>query len=337
MEEIKGPKTLLEAIRYFSDPDVCLAFMVAIRFPDGVTCQICGAKDPAFLAKQRLWQCKNKHAHRQFSIKKNSIFEESPLPLQKWLPAVWLIMSCKNGISSMELHRALKVTQKTAWFMLHRIRTAMALGSFEKIAGQVEIDETFIGGKARFMHKDQRAKKIKGTGGTGSGKAAVMGLLERHGPDKGHSTVRTKVIPNTRKRTLQDEVRTHVEAGAEVFTDALASYDGLSPEYVHQVIDHAECYARGQVHTNGLENFWSLTKRMIKGTYVSVEPWHLARYLDEEAFRFNTSKDTDAGRFVELLRSVFGRRLTYRELIGADVTEGLFASQAPMAREAAPC
>jgi len=309
-------KSLIEAVRYFADPDVCLEFMVAVRFPDGVVCQVCGAKDPAFLANQRVWQCKNKHEHRQFTIKKNSIMEDSPLPLQKWLPAIWLLTNCKNGISSYELARDLKVCQKTAWFMLHRIRTAMQDESGGTIGGEVEVDETFIGGKARFMHKDKRAKKIKGTGGMG--KVAVMGLLARHGDGKGHSTVKTAVLNSRKKGELDALVREHVEAGSEVFTDELASYNDLAPDYVHNVINHAEAYARGNIHTNGIENFWSLVKRAIRGTYVSVEPFHLFRYLDEEAFRFNERKHEggDAGRFLEVCRSLFGKRLMYKELIG---------------------
>ncbi len=314
METIENtPKTLTQAVRYFSDPDVCLAYMVPVRWPAGVvTCPTCGRTDPKFLASRRVWQCKALHDHRQFSIKVGTIFEDSPLGLDKWLPAVWMLANDKNGISSYEVARALGVTQKTAWFMLHRVRLAMQIGSFQKFSGQVEADETFIGGKARFMHKDRRAVRITGTGG--KDKTAVMGLLERH-TDKA-SRVKTQVVPARRKRALQAEVRQHVEPGAELFTDSLASYEGLNAEYVHKVIDHAECYVKGNVHTNGMENFWSLLKRAIKGTYVSVEPFHLFRYLDEQAFRFNEREDKhgDAGRFVNVLRGIIGRRLTFARL-----------------------
>jgi hypothetical protein len=308
------PKTLQQAIRYFSDPDTCLSFMVALRWPDGnVKCPLCGTEGARFLANQRRWECREKHPRRQFSIKVGTIFEDSPLTLETWLPAVWLITNAKNRISSYEIHRGLDVTQKTAWFMLHRIRLAMRTGTFNKLAGDVEADETFVGGKAKFMHPHKRAAKIKGTGGMG--KTAVMGLLERHGPDK-TSRVRVKVIPTTKKKLLQAEVRANVEPGANLYTDALASYDGLAADYIHEVIDHAESYVRGKVHTNGLENFWSLLKRGIKGTYVSVEPWHLFRYLDEQAFRFHERHDDDAGRFVRAMRDVVGRRLTFAELTG---------------------
>ncbi len=254
-----APATLVGAVRYFTDPDVCLSFMVALRWPDGnVTCPHCGGQEVTFLPNYQRWLCRHDHARPQFSIKVGTIFEDSPIGLDKWLPAVWMIVNDKNGISSYELARAVGVTQKTGWFMLHRIRLAMQRGGFIKMRGEVEADETFIGGKARFMHKGKRAAKIKGTGGMG--KSAVVGLLERHGPD-GHSRVRVKPVPNVRRRTLAPEVREHVEPGSAVYTDALKSYDGLAPDYAHDVIDHAESYVRGKVHTNGLENFWSLLKR----------------------------------------------------------------------------
>lgn len=306
------PRTLLEAIRYYEDPDVALEVMVRYRWPNGVTCPRCGSQEVTFLTSRRLWQCRAKHPRRQFSIKVGTIFEDSPLGLDKWLPAVWLIANAKNGISSHELARALGVTQKSAWFMLHRIRLAMQAGGFEKMGGEVEVDETFIGGRARNMHKGRR--KVKGRGQVG--KAVVMGLLERHGED-GHSTVRTSVVPSTRRSALAPIIRQHVKPGSDVFTDALASYLGLAPEYMHQVIDHAEAYAKGRVHTNGLENFWSLLKRSIKGTYVGVAPFHLFRYLDEQSFRYNRRKGADADRFSEVLAAVVGRRLTYAQLIDA--------------------
>lgn len=308
------PTTLLEAIRYFADPDVCREFMVQMRWPDGVVrCPDCGRDDPRWLANAGVWECRNRHPRKKFSIKKGTIFEDSPIGLDKWLPAVWMITNDKNGISSYELHRALGITQKSAWFMLHRIRLAMQGGSLTKMAGQVEADETFIGGKARNMHQDKRARVITGTGGVG--KTAVMGLLERHGPGK-TSKVRAGVVPDRRKATLQAAVTLHVEPGSELFTDALASYTGLDREYIHQVIDHAEAYVDGQIHTNGIENFWSLLKRALHGTYVSVKPYHLFRYLDEEAFRFNERDGTDAQRFRKVARRVEGRRVTYRQLTG---------------------
>jgi len=309
------PKTLVEAVRYFADPDRCLAFVAGLRWPRGPVCPRCTSPAVSFLRTRRIWKCLD--CQKQFSVKVGTIFEDSPIGLDKWLPALWMLVNAKNGISSYEIARALGVTQKTAWFMAHRIRLAMQTHTFDKLGGEVEADETFIGGKARYMHKGKREQKIKARGPLG--KAAVMGLLERHGPD-GHSRVRVKPVPNIRRKTLSPEVRQHVEPGAALFTDALASYDGLRDSYVHQVIDHAEAYAKGRVHTNGLENFWSLLKRAIKGTYVSVEPFHLFRYLDEQSYRFNTRKVTDGLRFVRALGRIVGKRLTYQHLIGAEVT-----------------
>lgn len=311
------PETLLEAINFFSDPDVCQDFMVTLRWPNGVVCPTCGSRDVGYVASRRVWNCRNKHPRKQFSIKVGTIFEDSPIPLEKWLPAMWLIANDKNGISSYEVGRALGVTQKSAWFMMHRVRLAMQDETSEPFGGEVEVDETFIGGKARFMHQDKRAEKITGRGGVD--KASVMGLLARHGLD-GHSVVRTEVVANTRRKTLDPKVRQQVRPGSEVFTDALKSYDGLDGEYIHQVIDHAEAYARGNVHTNGLENFWSLLKRAIRGSYVNVEPFHLFRYLDEQSFRFNNRKVEDADRFEMVSGSVVGKRLTYKRLIGAPAT-----------------
>ena len=302
------PTTLMEAIRYFSDPDVCLNFMVSLRWPDAVTCPTCGSQDVSFMASRRLWQCKAQHPKRQFSVKVGTIFEDSALPLDKWLAVIWLVANAKNGISSYEVGRAVGVTQKSAWFMLSRIRLAMQSGTFDKLSGHVEVDETYIGGKARNMNAKTRKGRYVGQGG--AGKVAVMGLLERHGQ------VQTKVLANTRKHTLQSEVQQRVEAGTEVYTDALRSYDGLRADYVHKVVDHAERYVDGVVHTNGLENFWSLLKRTLTGTYISVEPFHLFRYLDEQAFRFNNRETRDSGRFLMVAASVIGKRLTYRELTG---------------------
>ena len=305
-------KTLLEAIRYFSDLDVATQHVAATRWPDGPVCPRCGVVDPKhyYLKSRRLWKCRA--CKKQFSVKLGTIFEDSPIGLDKWLPAMWFIANCKNGISSYELARNLGVQQKSAWFMLHRIRLAMQQGSVEKLSGEVEADETYIDGKARNMHKSKREQKIQGRGA--SGKVAVMGLLERHGE------VRTKVVPDTKSRTLQVEVRENVEPGSEVHTDALASYRGLDPEYVHNVVDHAETYVRGHVHTNGLENFWSLLKRGIEGTYVSVEPFHLFRYLDEQGFRFNEREGEDKDRFAKALGNIAGRRVTYDELTGKTVS-----------------
>ncbi|HYR74912.1 MAG TPA: IS1595 family transposase [Pyrinomonadaceae bacterium] len=307
MENENLPKTLLEAVRFFTDLDICTQFMAAIRWPEGVTCPRCDHNETSFVKTRRLWQCKG--CRKQFTIKTGSVMEDSPIGLDKWLPAIWMIVNAKNGVSSYEISRHLGVTQKTAWFMLHRIRLAMQSRTWNKMSGDIEVDETYIGGNARFMHKDRREARIKGTGG--NTKIAVMGLLERHGGE-----VRTRVILEPNAKTLQGEVRRHVESGSQVFTDGAGGYMGLDDEYVHQVINHAEEYVNGNVHTQGIENFWSLLKRTIKGTYVSVEPFHLFRYLDEQAFRFNKRLGNDLYRFIETAKALTGRRLTFEELTG---------------------
>jgi len=314
--QAKQPKTLQEAILYFADLDRCIKYVKEWRWPNGnVLCPTCGSGKVKWLENQRRWQCSTHHAKRQFSVKVGTIMEDSPLGLDKWLVAMWLVANCKNGISSCEIARALGITQKSAWFMDHRIRLSMQddvfgtkLGGAD--GGEVEADETFIGGKARNMHMSERKRRITGTGG--KDKVAVMGLLERGG------RVRAVVVPNRRKGTLQTEVRKHVEAGTALYTDALLSYDGLEQEYAHKVIDHAVKYVDGRVHTNGLENFWSLFKRGVAGTYVSVEPFHLFRYLDEQAFRFNNRKATDADRFNMALMGIVGKRVKFSQLTGKE-------------------
>jgi transposase-like protein len=306
--------TLQDAILYFADFEHCRQFMTELRWPNGVVkCPTCGAEKLTWLAKQRVWKCYAKHPKPTFSLKTGTIFEDSPIPLEKWLPAAWLTISCKNGVSSYEVHRGLGVTQKTAWFMLHRIRLALQGENSGKLRGEVEADETFIGGKARNMHSDVKLRRITGTGD--KDKIAVMGIIKRGGK------IRTSVVPNRKKNALQAEVRKHVEPGSILYTDSLPSYNDLAEEYQHLVIDHAKCYVEGKVHTNTLENFWSLLKRGISGTYISVEPFHLFRYLDEQAFRYNNRYTTDAERFSIVMKQTVGKRLTYGQLTGKIDTE----------------
>jgi len=309
------PATLLEAVRHFSDIDKCNELMVQIKWPGGtIVCPHCQSDRIGKVETRKLLRCRD--CRKMFSYKVNTIFEDSPLGLDKWFVAVWCIANAKNGISSHELHRALGVTQKSAWFMLHRVRLAMQTGSFRKpLEGEIESDETFIGGSMKFMHKGKRAAKPEGRGTVG--KVVVQGLLQR-GNENENSTVRLSIVPNQKRRTLQWEIKQNVKRGAVVYTDKLASYEGLDSEYIHNMIDHAVSYVEGQVHTNGIENFWSLLKRMLKGTYVAVAPWHLLRYLDEEACRFNERKGNDADRFGSVMRRVVGKRIQYKELIGAD-------------------
>jgi transposase-like protein len=307
--ETNTPETLMEAVAYFSQADTAHNFMVELRWPNGVSCPRCQSTRVCAIATRKTWECKDCTAKKQFSVKTGTIFEESPLPMAKWLATIWLIANAKNGISSYEVSRAIGVSQKSAWFMLHRVRTAMRTGSFDKLKGDVEVDETFIGGKARNMHPERRKRLGKGTGGIG--KTVVMGFLERGG------NVRAFPVRAQSRATIDPTVREHVEPGSHVFTDELSSYDQLKSEYVHDVIRHAESYVNGQIHTNGIENFWSCLKRTLKGTYVSVDPAHLFRYLDEQVNRFNNRKMTDSERFVTILRAVTGKRLTWNELTNA--------------------
>jgi transposase-like protein len=307
---MKSPATLQQAIIYFSDYDRCREFMIDLRWPDGkMRCPQCDSDHVVYLEKARVWKCYAKHPKAKFSLKTGTIFEDSPLGLDKWLAALWLVVNCKNGISSCEIARDLGITQKSAWFMAHRLRMALHVGSFDKLSGEVEVDETFIGGKARNMHIEQRKRRITGTGG--KDKVAVLGILERGGK------VRTQVVGDRRKKTLQAEVHKHVEAGSALYTDELLSYDGLASRYAHQVIDHAVQYVDENVHTNGMENYWALLKRGLAGTYVSVEPYHLFRYLDEQAYRFNNRTEmNDYDRFRLALTQVVGKRLTWKQVIG---------------------
>jgi transposase-like protein len=311
-ESVELPETLQEAITYFSDEVRAHDFMVSLRWPNGkVSCPHCQSDKVTFLATQNRWKCKG--CRKQFSAKVGTIFEDSALPLSKWFPAFWLIVNAKNGISSYEIGRALGVTQKTGWFMLQRIRLAVQNGSIAKMGGTVEVDETFIGGVARFMHKTRR--KAKGIKTGPMHLTAVQGLLERH--TGGKSRVILKVMKNRREREATKQVKEYVLKDSHVYTDKLASYQNLgNHDYTHKVIDHAEKYVDGKVHTNGLENFWCLLKRTIKGTYVNVEPFHLFRYLDEQSFRFNERKDTDGGRFLKACAGIVGKSLKYVDLIG---------------------
>jgi transposase-like protein len=305
------PTTLQEAVIFYSDFENCRQFMISLRWPDGkVKCPRCGGGDVAYLPNARVFKCYQKHPQQKFSLKVGTIFEDSPLGLDKWFPVMWLLVNCKNGVSSWEIHRAIGVTQKTAWFMLQRGRLAMQDSSAGgMLGGEVEVDETFIGGKARNMHRAKREAKIQGRGP--EGKEIVFGMVERGGKVvAGH-------VDSRKKKGLQPLIRERVEAGTAIFSDELKSYEGLETDYQHAVINHAVEYVNGNVHTNTMENFWSLLKRGLHGTYISVEPFHLFRYLDEQAFRYNNRKDmNDSDRFLAVMKQIVGKRLTYKELIG---------------------
>ena len=311
------PKSLIEMVRYFSDTTVCIEFIASLRWLDGVTCPHCASKNVGFLKTRMIWKCRG--CRKQFSVKTGTIFEESPIALDKWLMAIWLVVNCKNGISSYEIARDLKVTQKSAWFMLHRIRLALKNGHWEvmgKENGPTEVDETFIGGKPKNMHRSRRLKMKTAENGYAE-KTIVVGMLDRDSRQ-----VRAEVVPNVKRETLQKAILDRVGFGSTVYTDGWPGYDGLKTAgYVHETVTHVEEYVRGNVHTQGIENFWSLLKRGLNGTYIAVEPFHLDRYLDEQMFRFNnrSMRDNpldDGDRFMLAVSQVSSKRLTYAELTG---------------------
>jgi transposase-like protein len=313
VNERQFPTNLLEATRYFADQDVCVQFVASLRWPDGPVCPTCKGREHSYLTTRRVWKCKS--CKRQFSVKVGSIFEDSAIPLDKWLVSIWLIANSKNGISSYELHRAIGITQKSAWFVLHRVRLAMQTGSWKRQDGIVEADETYVGGKAGNMHKSvKRDKKRDNTGKVA--KTVVAGTLQR-ATDNMPSQVNAQVIANDSVHSIRAHVRTRVAQGATLYTDGHAAYGGLKHEFTHEEVNHIDEYVRGQVHTNGIENFWALLKRGIHGTYVQIAPEHVSRYVDERVFTFNNRDLTDFGRFALVLDRVAGRRLTYAKLTGS--------------------
>ncbi len=319
------PKTLREAIRYFANEDNCIRVVAEMRWANGPACPACGHMQHYWLESQKRWKCKE--CWKQFSVKLGTIFEDSPIPLDKWLIALWMLVNCKNGISSYEVARDLGLTQKSAWFVLHRLRLALQSGSLSKAGGpgsQIEVDESYIGGKVNNMHKSRKLRlakarsEIRNAPGAVSerywGKVPVVGVLDREA-----RKVRATVVPNVRRQTLQNHILTQIAPGSKLYTDSAVAYDkaALESKFVHEVINHMDGYVRGQVHTNGLENFWSLLKRGLNGTYVAVEPFHLFRYVDEQVFRYNNrgtkdNKVTDLDRFELALSKIAGKRLTLR-------------------------
>ncbi|HMG85074.1 MAG TPA: IS1595 family transposase [Terracidiphilus sp.] len=320
------PKTLTEAIRFFENQDNCISFLVEQRWPDGkVKCPTCGRDDVSHVPARRVWQCKTRHPKSQFSIKIGTIMEDSALPVDKWLIVMWMLANCKNGVSSYEIQKAVGVTQKSAWHMLHRCRLALRDERTHKFGfgGPVEGDEVYIGPNPQKMHKDRKAR-IQARDGLKAGfvgKTAVQGILDRH-----YRQVRVQVLPNLKRETLQGMILDNVTPFAKVYTDEHGGYTGLEKQFVHEVINHSHEYVRGQVHTQGIENFWSLLKRTLRGTYVAVEPFHLHAYLDEQVFRFNNraTRDnplTDADRFTLAVMQIVGKKLTYAELTGKEAKE----------------
>jgi len=333
---MEAPETLQQAIAFFSDPDRAFEAAKEFRWLGGeVTCPRCGETKHSFVKTRRLWFCYV--CKKQFTVKVGTVMEDSPLGLDKWMCAIWMLANCKNGISSYELGKTLGIRQNSAWFMLHRIREAMSQDDTHKFGfgGPVESDEAFIGPNPAKMHKSRKAKIQARDGVKGGfvGKTAVHGILDRH-----YRQVRAKVVPNVGRETLQNAILNNVTPFAKVYTDEHVGYDGLSKQFVHKVVNHSREYVRGQVHTQGIENFWSLLKRTLRGTYVAVEPFHLNHYIDEQVFRYNNratrdNKLTDTDRFALLMLKVAGKRLTYAELTGKD---GVCPPQAGTGQEEQP-
>jgi len=317
------PRTLQQAIVYFSDSDRAFQFAINFRWPNGlVSCPRCGSEKYSFVKTRRLWHCKG--CKRQFTLKVGTIFEDSPIALDKWMMVMWMLANCKNGVSSYEIARSIGVTQKSAWFMLHRVRKAMEVSAFEgKLGGGnavVEVDESFVGGEPKNWHKSKREahrktvrpERVRTYQNSFTHKTSVIGMLDRESRQ-----IRAKVVPNVKRDTLQKEILSTIEPGSRVHTDQAVAYNQLQKTYIHETVNHAVEYVRGNVHTNSLENFWSLMKRNLAGTYVAVEPFHLDRYLSEQVFRFNHRKEwDDLGRFHLAMSGVAGKRLTYAELTG---------------------
>lgn len=314
----KEPKTLQAAVLYFADPVNCREYLMARRWPNGVTCPTCGSTKVTFSEKHNRWQCGSHHAKRQFTTKTGTIFEDSPLSLDKWLIAMWMVINCKNGVSSYEIARDLGITQKSAWFILHRLREIMRDSNAPKLSGHVEADETFVGGKVQNMHRKSK-RNIQAKNDGNWGKTVVLGLLEREGG------VRAAVAPTRSHYDIHSNTLANVEAGSTLFTDEHNAYQSLPPgTFTHEIINKLEGYVKGRIHVNGMENFWSLLKRGLKGTYVSVDPVHLQAYVDEQVFRFNSRKNSDdepikdAERFSMVVSQIVGKRLTWDELTGKE-------------------
>lgn len=310
---MEDPKTLLEAVRQFSSPQVAHDYFVALRWPNGIACPRmgCGSADVARIKNRNAWRCRD--CARQFSAKVGTIFEDSPIGFDKWLPAMWLLSANRNGISSCEVARGIGVTQKTAWFMLHRIRHTMQTATFEQLSGEVEADETFVGGKLKYSKRARRAARAGRPWDPSLNKTRVLGVVQRGGQ------ARAWAVPDLKKQTMLPKLQEAVRHDATLYTDGSGVLYQIGKRFSrHDWVNHAIEYVHGNVHTNNIECFWSVLKRTIGGTYIHVNARHLDRYLAEQVYRFNERENADGPRFTKATKGADGKRLTWKALIQKD-------------------
>lgn len=306
-------KTLQQAIQYFSNELVCVEFISKLKWGDDGRpfCPKCGSDNVIGLRTRPVFKCREKGCKKQFSIKTGTIFESSPLSLTKLLTGLWLVTNAKNGISSCEVARSLGMSQSSAWHLLHRCREAMRTGSIgKKLSGTIEADATYVGGKEKFKHKDKKLSTPLNPFGAhgGAGKTVVLGMLERGGDVRAMVVKSEHSVPQIEAHLLRN-----VEEGSILSTDKHPTYSHVAirnpSHFDHQFVDHMVEYVKGDVHTNGLENFWTLFKRSIKGTYTQCAPFHVDRYLDEQVYRYNNRKLNDWQRFEKVVSQIFDRKL----------------------------